>query len=57
MRCLVDGLREFPATEVVMLRDGEGGWEGAESFATRVRAELGLPVTEVVSTPSAQRAA
>lgn len=33
MRCLVDGLREFPATEVVMLRGGEIGWEDAERFA------------------------
>ena len=57
MRCLADGLREFPATEVVLLRGGEAGWEDAERFADRVSAELGLPVTEVVTTPSARRAA
>ena len=57
MRCLVDGLREFPATEVVMLRGGESGWEDAERFAERVTAELELPVTEVAVPLSAQPAA
>ncbi len=47
MNCLVDGLREFPATEVLMLRDGETGWDDAEQFAEHVRAEIGVPVTEL----------
>ena len=50
MRCLADGLREFPATEVVLQRGGEAGWEDAERFVDRVSAERGLPVTEVVTT-------
>ncbi len=57
MRCLVDGLREFPATEVMMVRGGERGWEDAERFAELVRAELGLRVTEVDTTASATLAA
>jgi hypothetical protein len=44
---LVDGMRELAATEVVMLRGGEAGWEDAGSFAERVRTELGMRVTEV----------
>jgi hypothetical protein len=47
MRCLVDGLRQFAATEVVMLEGGEPGWPDAERFAERVKAEVGLPVVEV----------
>jgi hypothetical protein len=57
MSSLLDGLREFPATEVVMLRGGERGWENAERFAERVRTELGLTVTEVETTPPTIRAA
>jgi hypothetical protein len=47
MTSLLDGLREFPASEVVMLNGGENDWEDASVFAERVRAELGLRVTEV----------
>lgn len=47
INCLIDGLREFPASEVLMLRDGETGWDDAEQFAERVRAEIGVPVTEL----------
>lgn len=47
MTCLVDGLREFSATEVVMIEGGEAGWKDAERFAERVRRETGLPVREV----------
>jgi hypothetical protein len=47
MRCLVDGLRQFEATEVVMLEGGEPGWPDAERFAKRVKADIGLPVVEV----------
>lgn len=45
---LLDGLREFPANEVVMLPGREGDWEAACALAERVRSEAGLPVTEVV---------
>jgi hypothetical protein len=44
---LLDGLREFPPNEVVMLSGDETGWESAGGLAQRVRAEVGLPVTEV----------
>jgi hypothetical protein len=47
MRALIDGLREFPATDVVMLRAGEKGWKDANNLAQRIRTELGLHVTEV----------
>lgn len=57
MACLLDGLREFAATEVVMLRGGETGWADAERFAERVRTEVGLRVTEVAATPTLLRAA
>jgi hypothetical protein len=57
MRCLVDGLREFPATEVVMLEGGERGWEDAERFAARVRTEIGLPVKGVETSRAALVAA
>lgn len=57
MACLLDGLREFPATEVVMLRGGETGWADAERFAQRIRSEVGLHVTEVAATPTVLRAA
>lgn len=53
MSCLIDGLREFPATEVLMLRDGEAGWDDAQQFAERVRAEIGVPVTELETTEAA----
>ena len=53
MTCLIDGLREFQATEVLMLRDGEVGWDDAEQFAERVRAEIGVPVTELETTEAA----
>jgi hypothetical protein len=47
MEALLDGLREFPPNEVVMLPGRELGWEAAGTLAERVRAEIGLPVTEV----------
>jgi hypothetical protein len=47
MDALLDGLREFPPNEVVMLPGGEHGWEDASDLAERVRAETGLPVTAV----------
>jgi hypothetical protein len=47
MNSLLDGLREFPPNEVVMLPGRETGWESAGALAQRVRTEVGLPVTEV----------
>jgi hypothetical protein len=47
MNSLLDGLREFAATEIVMLRGGEPHWEDAERFAEQVRDEVGIRVTEV----------
>jgi hypothetical protein len=49
MDSLMDGLREYPPNEVVMLPRGEPGWEGAGELAERVRTETGLPVTAVES--------
>ena len=47
MRALLDGLREFPATEIVLLRGGEEGWRKAEQLSDKIHTRLGLPVTEV----------
>lgn len=52
MDSLLDGLREFPPNEVVMLPGRETRWEPAAALAQRVRTEVGLPVTEV--SPSAR---
>jgi len=49
---LMDGLREYPPNEVVMLPDREIDWEAATEMADRVRREVGLPVTAVA--PSAR---
>ncbi len=54
---LLDGLREFPASEVVMLNGGEAGWTDASTFAERVRSQFGLRVTEVDPSPGSPRAA
>jgi nucleotide-binding universal stress UspA family protein len=54
---LLDGLREFSATEVVMLGGNEHGWREAERFAEHVRAELGLPVFEIGASPTCVHAA
>jgi hypothetical protein len=56
IRSLLDGLREFPATEVVMLLGSEPGWGDAEKLAGRVRTELGVHVT-AVEPPAVARAA
>ncbi len=47
INALRDGLRAFPPNEVVMLPGRETKWEPAAGLAERVRAEAGLPVTEV----------
>ena len=49
MRCLIDGLREFPATEVLMIEGGEHGWKRADRFAERVRTEMSLSVQEIAA--------
>jgi hypothetical protein len=49
MESLLDGLREFPPNEVLMLPGREAGWGAAGVLAERVRAEAGLPVTELGS--------
>jgi hypothetical protein len=51
MTSLLDGLREFPASEVVMLNGGEVGWIDASTFAERVRSRFGIRVTEVNPSP------
>lgn len=57
MQSLLDGLREFSATEVVMVRGHEPGWREAERFADHVKAELGLPVFEIEGAPTSTHAA
>jgi len=47
MTCLTDGLRQFAATDVVMLANREPGWKDAENLAEQVKTDLGLRVTEV----------
>jgi hypothetical protein len=47
MQALVDGLREFAASEVVMVPGAERGWPEAEQLAGRIRREVGVPVTEL----------
>jgi hypothetical protein len=46
-RCLLDGLREFSATEVVIAPSGEHGWRDAHRLAEHVTTELGLPILEL----------
>ena len=47
-QALLDGLREFPASEVVMIPGAEVGWADAEQLGDRIRLEAGVPVTELV---------
>jgi hypothetical protein len=47
LAALLDGLREFPADEVVLLPGHETDWEDAEGMAERIRAETGVLVTEL----------
>jgi nucleotide-binding universal stress UspA family protein len=46
-QALLDGLREFPANEVVMIPGAEVGWPEAELLGERIRREIGVPVTEL----------
>jgi len=50
MQSVLDGLREFPPNEVVLLPGRETGWQGTDTLAERVREEAGLPVTTVSPT-------
>jgi len=45
--CLLDGLREFPADEVLMVPGDELDWSDSESLADRIRAETEVRVTEL----------
>jgi len=45
MESLLDGLREFPPNEVLVLPDEEADWRQASDLAERLRAEAGMPVT------------
>jgi hypothetical protein len=47
LQAAIDGLREFPANELILLPGSEAGWEDAEDLVGRIRAEIGLPVTVV----------
>lgn len=49
MESLMDGLREYPPNEVVMLPDRETDWGSAAEMGRRVRDEVGLPVTTMTS--------
>jgi hypothetical protein len=46
-QALLDGLREFPANEVVMIPGAEVGWAEAERLGERIRREVDVPVTEL----------
>ncbi len=47
MEALLDGLREFPPNEVVMIPGRESDWARAGDLSSRVRVEVGLPVTVI----------
>jgi len=49
MESLLDGLREFPANEVVVLTGGRAERGEAADLLERVRVEAGLPVTSLDS--------
>jgi hypothetical protein len=47
MQALLDGLREFPANEVVLIPGAEVGWAEAEMLGERIRRELDILVNEL----------
>ena len=49
VEALLDGLREFPPNEVIMMPGRESHWGAADQLVDRVRSEVGLPVTVVPS--------
>lgn len=54
---LIDGLREFAATDVVIAPSGEKGWNDANTLARQMGSQLGLDVTELDPTQIALAAA
>jgi len=46
-RALIDGLREFAATDVVIVTSGQKGWNDANTLAQQMRNQLGVGVTEL----------
>jgi hypothetical protein len=46
-RCLLDGLRRFPADEVLLVPADELDWSETETLAGRLRAETDVRVTEL----------
>lgn len=47
MNSLLDGLREFPADEVLIVPGEELDWDEAEGLAGRIRAQTDVQVTEL----------
>jgi hypothetical protein len=47
IQALLDGLREFPANEVILVPGAEVGWPGAERLGERIRREVGVRVSEL----------
>lgn len=47
MRSLLDGLREFPADDVLLVPGDELDWTEAESLAEQIRSETDVRVTEI----------
>jgi hypothetical protein len=47
MDSLLDGLREFPADEVLLVPGVEPDWDEAETLAERIRSETNIRVTEL----------
>jgi hypothetical protein len=43
----IDGLREFAATEILVLPSEEKGWTKANTLAEQIRTELGLSIDEL----------
>ena len=54
---LIDGLRQFAATEVVIVPSADKGWKDANTLAQQIRSQLGLGVTELDPTQIAHAAA
>ena len=55
MESLMDGLREYPPNEVLLLPDRETDWGSTVEMGERVRKEIGLPVTMLESAGSSSR--
>jgi hypothetical protein len=44
---LIDGLREFAATEILVLPSGDKRWTNANTLAQQIRTQLGLSVNQL----------